>query len=372
MQSGIGGDVGLMKAAGIDVRGVVDTGTLLLLLNPRPIDAGSGAKHQIEAVWPNRNCHVPYDWKTFRKAFEQQRLTPKARRHVVQDVLTPFAVLFAAVIKRVLQDRCDDRDIMPLVHEALELCYTKEPKDVRQRLDGRSFRQFWIPPVQGSEFTLNSRTEMALIRRARGHYVERFSGATMQEKEDSAREIWKGNVIPCQRHLVFKAANWCFRQSEWCQNCASEEHKTSECPSRRTSCPIEHYKGINHPPHWILMCPQLHSFCHVCKIRGHLEQLHPSLELTPRELRQDFMQHCHRSVYSSLPYLYEPGGPLNNHHWKASMMNQRMSRGQSDMWVYRGLNYSVPRDLADARARRQAVIESNLESTEATYRKIPD
>ena len=59
IQSGVGGDIELMQAVGVDVRGVVDSGTLLLLLNPGPAESGFGAKRQIRTVWPDKNCHVP-------------------------------------------------------------------------------------------------------------------------------------------------------------------------------------------------------------------------------------------------------------------------------------------------------------------------
>lgn len=213
---------------------------------------------------------------------------------------------------------------------------------------------------------------MALIRRARGHYVERFNGATMAEREAAAQRLWDGHAMPCQRHLIFKSANWCFRMTDWCQNCASDEHQTRRCPHKMDHCPIEHYRGIDHSPHSIITCPQLHSFCHVCKIRGHLEQLHPDLEQTPRELRADYMQHCHRGVYTSLPYLYEPNGPVNNHHWHATISGQRFLRGQADLWQYRGLRYSIPAEFLEARKRREKTVEENVDSTVETYQKIPE
>ena len=62
IQSGIGGDVALMEEHGIKVRGIVDSGTLYMLVKPALIDSGFGAKHQIEAKWPEKQCHQPYKW----------------------------------------------------------------------------------------------------------------------------------------------------------------------------------------------------------------------------------------------------------------------------------------------------------------------
>ena len=370
IQSGIGGDVELMRAAGIDVRGCVDSGTIYLLLKPGPVESGFGAKHQVKAIWEDVDCHVPYYWKTFGPAFKTQRLTDTATRHVVQDVLTPFALLFAAAIKRALQDHVDDRDIMPLVQEALELTYTKEPHDVRKQMDGRSSREYWIPPVHGSEFSLNSKGEMTMIRRARGHFVERFKGPSLADRERSAARIWRDREIPCGRHIAFKNSNWCIRLSQWCQNCGAQDHTTQQCPNWMVPCPMTHYQQIPHPPHSVLMCPQLHSFCHICKLRGHMEQIHPDVKLTPREFRQDFMQHCHEGLYTSLPYLYESNGPIRNFHWKATLFGCKMTRGQADLWLYRGLDYKLPQEMIDSRRAKQDVVRENIDSTRDTYKVI--
>jgi hypothetical protein len=91
IQSGVCGDVMLMEKVGLNVRGVIDSGTLLLLIKPGSIESGFGAKRQLKEIWPDKDCHVPYEWQTFGKAFSTQQLTTKSMRHVVQDVLMPFA-----------------------------------------------------------------------------------------------------------------------------------------------------------------------------------------------------------------------------------------------------------------------------------------
>lgn len=193
----------------------------------------------------------------------------------------------------------------------------------------------------------------------------------MTEREESAREIWRNRELPCQRHIVFKDSNWCIRMSEWCQICAGRDHTTRRCNKKMVPCPVRHYQGIQHPPHTVLVCPQLHSYCHVCKLRGHMEQLHPNLHQTPRELRQDFMAYCHQGFYTSLPYLYEHGGVIQNFHWKSTLMACRMTRGQGDMWLYRGLGYALPQDMVDARKAKQDLVRRNLDSTATTYQRMP-
>jgi hypothetical protein len=90
--------------AGLEVRGLDDSGTLYLLINPGLAGAGFGAKRQMQSLWPGKNVHVPFEWWDFNKPFINQKLTVRAKRHCVQDVLTPYAVLFAAAIKRVKED----------------------------------------------------------------------------------------------------------------------------------------------------------------------------------------------------------------------------------------------------------------------------
>ncbi len=85
-------------------------------------------KHQVKAIWPHLDCHIPYVWKTYERVFELQVLTTDTTRHVVQDVLTPFAVLVAAAIKRVLQDQADKTDIMPFIQEVF--CFLQEGRNV--------------------------------------------------------------------------------------------------------------------------------------------------------------------------------------------------------------------------------------------------
>jgi hypothetical protein len=102
-----------------------------------------------------------------------------------------------------------------------------------------------------------------------------------------------------------------------------------------------------------------------------MEQLHPNLHQTPRELRQDFMAYCHQGFYTSLPYLYEHGGVIQNFHWKSTLMACRMTRGQGDMWLYRGLGYALPQDMVDARKAKQDLVRRNLDSTATTYQRMP-
>lgn len=369
IQSGIGGDVDLMKQAGIDVRGVVDSGTLYMLVKPGPIDAGFGAGHQIDAIWPAKNCHQPYDYRAFGPAFNKQKLTTRTVRHVVQDVMTPFATLFkAAILQAEHLKYGENEDVMPLINEALELCYSKEPKDVRACSTSSSPHWYWLPATDGSEFRLNSRADITLIRRARGDLIEPFNNdITMESRKASARDIWSCRSIPGARDKNFKCQNLWLTMSKICQNCGGD-HGILNCPTPFTPCSVPHYPKLNHPPHSTLMCPQIHAYCGLCKLRGHTEHEHGNrLEKSPRELREDFKKYCHLGLYTSLPFLYEHNGPIKSHHWKATLGATTLYRGQADLWLYAGLETQLPEEMRRTKQENRDRAKRNLTSTSESY-----
>ena len=134
IQSGIANDVELFDNLGIDVYGLVDSGCLFLLIEPE--SAAYGAGRQLEVLYPGRNSHVPYPVWQMPEDLEREHLRPKCRRHVIQDVLTPYATLYTAAIRRAarLRYRAQD-DIMPLIQEALEICYSREPREAHAHTD---------------------------------------------------------------------------------------------------------------------------------------------------------------------------------------------------------------------------------------------
>ena len=164
IQSGIGGDIKLMDEHGLKVRGLVDSGTLYMLVKPALIDAGFGAKHQIEVIWPQKQYHQAYEWKSFGDALDRQKLPTKLLRHIIQDVLTPYGILYKAAIMRAEDlGMSEDDDVFPIANEALELCYSKSPRDVRQHPPSRNPQSYWYPQEQESEFMLISREQVTLI-----------------------------------------------------------------------------------------------------------------------------------------------------------------------------------------------------------------
>ena len=105
-------------------------------------------------------------------------------------------------------------------------------------------------------------------------------------------------------------------------------------------------------------------------MRGHLDQQHPLLELTPREFREDFFRFCHLGLYTSLPYLYETDGRLKAHHWKANLMMSRMPRGLGSLWSYKGVSYTFPQANVEQVAAIRSVVNANLMSSVYTYQNL--
>jgi hypothetical protein len=124
IQSNIAADVKILSDIGYDVRGLVDSGVLYTFIVPGTIEEGFGAKRQNQVLWPGSTHFVPYEYRTFNTAYQRQKLTERARRHVIQDVILPYAILFEATCRRIQHDNKAREDIFPYVNELLELAYT--------------------------------------------------------------------------------------------------------------------------------------------------------------------------------------------------------------------------------------------------------
>ena len=370
IQSNIAADVKILDDAGYDVRGLVDSGVLYTFISPGTVEEGFGAKRQNQVLWPGSDHYVPYEWRAFNPAYRRQKLTERARRHVVQDVILPYAILFEAACMRVIGDGKSQADVFPYINELLELAYTREPTFVRAKEPKDSARDYWLPPISGNEYDLNSKSDCSLIRRARAAYIENYDGPTLQERKRSAEAIWQTRELPSTRNKSFRVSNWALVLIQYCTNCGDELHKTLDCPTPMVPCAVPHYPGVTWQTHSVLCCPQLHSRCTICRMRGHIDQQHPLLEQTPREFRENFWRYCHLGLYTSLPYLYETNGPLKAHHWKATMMQNRQPRGLGDLWLYKGLEYRFAQMYIDQVEPARQTVTGNLFSTIHTYKRL--
>ncbi len=89
IQSNILANVKILDDVGYDVRGLVDSGVFYTFINPGTVEDGFGAKKQNQVLWPGSTHYVPYEYWTFNRAYQIQKLTELARRHLVQDVVLP-------------------------------------------------------------------------------------------------------------------------------------------------------------------------------------------------------------------------------------------------------------------------------------------
>ena len=203
MQSGIAHDAELLHEVGVEVCGLVDTGTIFMLVNPTSEKEKTGGEAQINAIWSKstllrllipeedwpesekytpptlqvvgstdqssdrifrqeddedgveeeyslmstkatwgksvteeeekrwkgqstdfmfKNTYVKYDYLKFPKSFKTGDLTELVKRHMVQDVLTPFAILIMATgIEAIRQGYTEDDNLTPLLTQCLEL-----------------------------------------------------------------------------------------------------------------------------------------------------------------------------------------------------------------------------------------------------------
>ena len=367
IQSGIGNDVKHFSKIGIPVRGVVDSGTLFLLINPDSV--GYGAEKQLLHLYPRKKSHVPYPWQHMPAQLDNESLDFCSKKHVVQDVLTPYAVLFeAARIRAEELNYQPDDDLMPIIQEALELCYSREPYEARN-FGQMSFssRNHWYPPITSTLTSLNDRIGVTLTRRARGNLVELHPARlTPTELKEAAHQIWQDRKIPGPNNKRIRALNCFLKMRDLCQNCGVETHTTNHCPVQKTKCDYPHYAKVNHPPHSTLMCPVLHSFCQLCKVRGHRSTDHNEHDVkrSPRQHRVTFMTHAHKGLYTSLPYLlsFVPGreGLAAARLTKMTYHAMAPARAQADLLAYLGLGVQIPEKMLASQSDRRMTTTENL------------
>ena len=442
IQSAIAKDVDILMHVGVEVRGLVDSGTVFMMVRPGTIDEGYGLKHQISAIWANcsllglnhtsqsvtsqstqlaadrqvvledavstaisqddapdtapnaglfetnkcfmdqetlrtweerasrdnidyksfKNVWQKYDKFSFPESFETGELSEKCKRHMAQGVLTPFATLFlATALEAVRLGYQDDDDVSLLLNQCLEICYSKSPKDVRQRrVEPRD--QYWILPVKESRFQMNSRAKCQLIRHARGDIIEPFdSSMTMDERSTCAGQIWDTQPLPTS--TAMKSKNYFMKETKSCQNCGSTVHQLQDCTFHFSHCTYPHIGNVANPDHSTYMCPDLMAYCKICKIRGHRQQEHQDHEVlqSPLELRTQFKKYAHLGKYSSLPFLYK-SSTLKNYHFRASLSATTMSRSQPDLWMYCGRFAIMPEEDFKKTEEEKLRVTKNLDS----------
>ena len=263
--------------------------------------------------------------------------------------MTPFAILLMATgIEAVRQGYTDTDNLTPLLTQCLELCYSKSPKDLRQK-EILPRAEYWLPPDTDSKFHLNSRATCQAIRQARGDIIEPFdqSEVSMEQRRQTAENYWRQHKLPSNTHT--KTRNLFLLEQSNCQNCGSGFHTWAECPYQYEFCEYSHITNLENPKHSTLMCPDLMSFCNICQIRGHRDQEHQlgPVPYTPLQLREKFKTCTHLGKYSCLPFLWKTGF-VKNQHFKLSLSCCSMPRSQPDLWLYCGRHANIPDEIFKA------------------------
>ena len=107
--------------------------------------------------------------------------------------------MFEAACRRVDVDSKSKSDVFPYINELLELAYTRAPVFIRVRTPKETAREYWLPPVEGNEYDLNSKGDCTLVRRARAACVENYDGPSIAERQLSAEAIWDSRELPSSR-----------------------------------------------------------------------------------------------------------------------------------------------------------------------------
>jgi hypothetical protein len=134
----------------LDIRGVVDVQTLITIIRPATIQ--SGIEFCTQYVWGNdteRNeyqdgyvrVEIPDEnkirikWTTkFNPFYQREDWKKLSLYHSCQDVLTPFAILVKIALEITKiggQAEDENGNIYITMNEALELCLSKAPADIR-------------------------------------------------------------------------------------------------------------------------------------------------------------------------------------------------------------------------------------------------
>jgi len=137
-------------------------------------------------------------------------------------------------------------NIFPALNEALELCMSKSPADLRNENGGclkPTLRKNLINDnclSWSTPFRFNAHRFVQRIRRARGDLVEKFdSGLTWAQIIERAR-----NHLAIMSKLPNANQNcyidlW-FHLMDHCSFCGSEEHESTDCTTLVVPCTYDH------------------------------------------------------------------------------------------------------------------------------------
>ena len=113
------------------------------------------------------------------------------------------------------------------------------------------------------------------------------------------------------------------------------------------------------------MCPVLHSYCQLCKLRGHRSADHEdrNCDWYPRQHRKTFMEFAYRRLFTSLPYLIafpKVSALVPGNHSRMMLHGNNLPRTQSDIWLYLGLDSFIPEEFLATQENWRITMMANL------------
>jgi hypothetical protein len=410
-QSGIENDLAHLAKNGFRVfRGVVDVQTLITLV--RPARNSSGIEFCTQYVWGDDSEEEPKDkveptaclpdnknkekkkeepirikWtRFFNRDYLKENMTGLALKHSLQDVLTPFAILIKigleiANLRKMTEDPSEN--IFLTMNEALELCMSKAPADIRNkghgflaRVIGENKLTNWMNDSAVdycTPFQFNSHRLLHRIRCARSDLIEyHYTGLSWDEIQTLALnhiDILKGR-LPFSNELKFIDLR--FHIMDHCSHCGSLDHKSAACIEPTIPCYYEHGPDVDLPTHSIICCPALHAYCRLCFIRGHFTESHGKGWKSAAQLRRQFLENAPRGLFTSLPYLIRTdltSANLLPHHFRLGLSGRRLVQSYGDYWMYGGLG-RISEEEKEKGKRYRETSRRNLMSTPTTYKPL--
>ena len=399
-QSGAEHDLAHLKKNGFsEFRGVVDVQTLITLI--RPATKQSGIEFCTQYVWGDdkerneyetgyvrvnvpRKSKIRIDWSTgFEPFYEREHWKGFSLYHSCQDVLTPYAILVKIALEITgLRGQAENEheNIFITMNEALELCLSKAPADIRNPNNGSLARVVegeklvnWINDdavEHCTPFQFNSHALVQRIRRARADLVESHVNELRWDEIQTLAlhhlDLLNGRM-PFSNELKFVDLR--FHIMDHCAHCGSLEHRSEACVERTFPCCYDHGPGLDLPAHSIVCCPALHAYCHRCCIRGHFAESHGKGWKSAAQLRRQFMEFAAQGLYTSLLYLIrteKTAKTIQPHHFRLGLTGRRLAQAYGDYWLFGGLGY-IPEDEKAKGDIYREIAKRNLMATPLTY-----
>jgi hypothetical protein len=389
IQSGIENDIRMLQSQGFAFfRGLVDVQTLITLV--RPDTKQCGIEFCTQYVWGSeakKDEKLRVKWtKFFNGSYHKEEMKDLSLKHSIQDVLTPVAILVKIGLE-IADLRKDTEDpsenIFYTMNEALELCVSKAPADIRNtahdnlvRDQGEAKLMNWISDGAVdycTPFQFNSHYLVHRIRRSRADLIEyHYPGLSWDEVQNLALlhiDLLRGRM-PFSNELNYLDLR--FHIMDHCAHCGSLDHRSDDCSEQTVPCCYEHGPDIDFPTHSIICCPALHAYCKLCHIRGHLAEAHGKGWKSAAQLRRLFLENAPRGLFTSLLFLIRTDLTAANilpHHFRLGLSGRRLVQSYGDYWLYGGLG----RISAEEKARGKRYRETsrrNLLSTPTTYESL--